>query len=68
MTYDKYMVVMVKSKEQWVTNAIKREENNGKVFRIREKTETVCQIGSILKRHIFNLKKDIFEDSSLQAR
>ena len=65
MTYDKYMVVMVKSKEQWVTNAIKREENNGKVFRIRE---TVCQIGSILKRHIFNLKKDIFEDSSLKAR
>ena len=67
MTHDKNMVVMVKSKEQWVANAIKREKNNEKVFRIRE-TETVSQICGISKRHIFNLKKDIFEDSSLKAR
>ena len=56
MTHDKNMVVMVKSKEQWVANAIKREENNEKVFRIRE-TETVSQICGISKDIFSTLKK-----------
>ena len=47
----------------WLTDAIRHEKINDKVFYTKEKGEIASHINGISKRHIFSLSKDTIEDA-----